>query len=309
MNAVAMAVNEKGRGGKKMTVSAELVVDAKAELGEGPSWDAGKQKLYWVDIMGQKVHSLDPGTGKMTSFDTGLFVGAAVPREKGGLILATHKGFYTLDVETGKISFIHDPEPDLSGNRFNDGKCDPAGRFWAGTMSFNEQDPTGSLYRLDADLSVHQMLDQITISNGLAWTSDHKTMYYIDSPTKQVVAFDYDLDTGEIHNKRTVITIPDGEGVPDGMAIDSEDKLWVAQFGGSKVSRWDPETGERLLTVSLPATNVTSCVFGGQNLDELYITTARKGLSKEQLEQQPQAGGVFRYKTDVKGTPTYLFKG
>lgn len=290
-------------------MKAELLIDAKATLGEGPCWDARKNLFYWVDIIEKKVHIYNPATKAAQSISVDHLVGAAVARESGGFILATKEGFYALDEKTKKMEFIHDPEDDLTGNRFNDGKCDPAGRFWAGTMHIDEKEPTGSLYVLHTDLTVKKMLEDITISNGLAWSSDYKTMYYIDSPTKQVAAFDYDLQSGLISNKRTVVTIPEGEGIPDGMTIDAEGNLWVAQWGGYKVSKWNPTTGKRLAEVDIPAKQVTSCVFGGEELNELYITSATTGLDEGELSAYPHSGGVFRVKTDVKGGETYVFKG
>lgn len=289
-------------------MEAQLVFDAKATLGEGPFWDARKQKLYWVDIMEKKIHIHHPDTNENEFITVDHLIGTVVARESGGFIAATQHGFYEV-AEDGTQTLIVDPEKELPDNRFNDGKCDPAGRFWAGTMHLDENEPSGSLYVLDQNLQVKKMLSNITISNGLAWTDDHKTMYYIDSPTKQVVAFDYDLSTGSISNKRVVVTIPEGEGIPDGMTIDADGNLWVAQWGGYKVSKWDPKTGKRLDEVKVPAKQVTSCVFGGKNLDELYITSARRGLDEEELTAYPHSGGVFRVKTDVKGSETFLFKG
>lgn len=287
----------------------KLVIDAKATLGEGPFWHPQKCVLYWVDIMEKKVHIHNPATNTNKSIDVGQYVGAVVPREDGGCILAMHNGFYALNEESEEITPLTDPESDIPTNRFNDGKCDPAGRFWAGTMSLNNGGPVGALYCLDTDLNVQKKVDHVTCSNGLAWSSDHKTMYYIDTPTKQVVAFDYQVQNGEIDNKRVVVTIPEGEGAPDGMTIDREGMLWVAHWGGYQVSRWNPQNGEKLSSIPVPAAQVTSCAFGGEQLDELYITTARIGLSEEALQEQPHAGGVFCYKTAVKGQPTNSFAG
>ncbi|MET3504600.1 SMP-30/gluconolactonase/LRE family protein [Halalkalibacter oceani] len=290
-------------------MKATLRIDAKSLLGEGPCWDGKSQRFYWVDILGKTVHCFQPETETTEVTEVGDLVGAVVVREQGGLLVATQTGFYTLDEATGEAELISNPEPELADNRFNDGKCDPAGRFWAGTMDIDEQKPSGSLYVLHPDRTVEQKLSDITISNGLAWSSDRKTMYYIDSPTKQVNAFDYELATGEITNKRVVVTIPEGEGIPDGMTIDQDDMLWVAQWGGYKVSRWNPRTGERIGEVAVPAKQVTSCCFGGEQLDELFITTARRGLSEEELQRYPHSGGVFHIKPGVKGTPSYSFKG
>ena len=204
---------------------------------------------------------------------------------------------------------MNNPEADVPGNRFNDGKCDPAGRFWAGTMAYENPVNQGSLYRMDTDLSVHKMLDNIGISNGLVWSLDHSTMYYIDTVAYTVRAFDYDIDTGDLKNERVAIHVPREMGGPDGMTIDSEGMLWVAHYGGSQVCRWNPETGEVLHTIKLPAKQITACAFGGKDLDTLFITSAAQQLSKEDLEQQPLAGGLFSIKPGYQGVKAYRFQG
>jgi sugar lactone lactonase YvrE len=294
---------------KELALQAELVLDAKAMLAEGPCWDAETQKLYWVDIMTGVVHTFDPVSGCNVGIEVKQYVGAVVLRQSGGLMLALKNGFHALDPVTGKLTPLTDPESHLPGNRFNDGKVDPAGRFWAGTMALSGDGSTGSLYRLDTDLSVHCLLRDIGCSNGLAWSVDGKTMYYIDTSTKKVAAFDYDLTTGAIDRYRVAVVIPEDGGVPDGMTIDAEGMLWVAQWGGSRVSRWNPQTGEELDSVSVPASQVTSCTFGGKEFDTLYITTAREGLDDEALLLQPLAGGLFAVRTSVKGASSFSFAG
>lgn len=285
-----------------MTV--ELIIDAKATLGESPSWDESLQILYWVDIIGMKCLTYHPSTNQQKTIQFDQMVGAVAPKENRGLIIALENGFYGLDDLKETPYLIMQSETSKSGNRFNDGKCDPAGRFWAGTMSLNGDKEMGALYCLNLDLAVSKKLDRISISNGLAWSPDNKYMYYIDTPTQNVVKFDYDVETGEINNRQEIIAINPNEGYPDGMTIDQEGMLWIAHFGGGKVSRWDPTTGTHIQDVTVPALNVTSCVFGGEELNELYITTAKMGD-----DQHEYAGGLFRIKTDVKGSPTYQFKG
>jgi len=287
----------------------ELVLDAKSVLGEGPSWDARRQCLYWVDIEGRKIHIYDPKSGSDREIEVPQRVGAVVPRASGGLVAALHDGFYAVDPDTGAVQPLVRSAEATEDVRFNDGKCDAAGRFLAGTMSISGVPQSGILYSLHTDLSVHKMVEQVTTSNGIAWSPDHKTMYYIDSPTKQIVAYDYDLDSGTIRNGRAVIRIPDGQGVPDGMTSDTEGMLWIAQWGGYRVTRWNPHNGECIATVSVPAARVTSCVFAGDDLSELYITTASVGLTDEQRKEQPHAGGLFRIKTNVRGMPTFAFEG
>ena len=287
----------------------ELVVDAKAVLGEGPSWDAKQKQWYWVDIMSKRIHRDDPQTGKNETIELDQPVGAVVPTREGDLIAAMQNGFYRISEDGSQITPLGDPEEDKPDNRFNDGKCDVTGRFWAGTMAMKGGGPVGALYTLEKDGTIVKKLDGVTISNGLAWSPDNKTMYYIDSPTRRIDAFDFDKDSGQIVNRRTVISFPGEEGVPDGMTIDAEGMLWVAHWGGWKVWRFDPNSGRVLDEIPVPAAHVTSCCFGGEDGNELYITTARIGLSDEELEKQPHAGGLFRIRTNVKGAPTYEYGG
>ncbi|OXM83550.1 SMP-30/gluconolactonase/LRE family protein [Paenibacillus rigui] len=287
----------------------ELVLDAQAQLGEGPCWDERSGLLYWVDIAGKKVHAFNPLDRSDRSVALDQMVGAAVVREAGGLVLAMEQGFYTLDWDTEQLTAIQDPEPGQAGNRFNDGKCDAAGRFWAGTMDKKEQGPAGALYCLESDRTVRKAIEGVTVSNGLGWSPDGRTMYYIDSPTKRVVAYDFDVETGSLTHRRTVVTIPADGGFPDGMTVDAEGMLWVAQWGGWQVSRWNPYTGEQLTAIPVPVERASSCAFGGANLDELYITTARIGATEEELAKQPHAGSLFCVKPGVAGLPTYRYGG
>jgi sugar lactone lactonase YvrE len=294
----------------KAQTIAELFLDARATLGEGALWDSKHRTLYWVDIIEKKLFVFDPSTKKNRAIDVGQFIGTVVPRQSGGVMLALHHGFFALDLETEKLTPIADPEKDLPDNRFNDGKCDPAGRFWAGTMSLVGKKNTGSLYRLDTNLSVHRMLDSVTTSNGITWSLDAKTMYYIDTPTRRVDAFDYDNETGAIKNRRPVVTLPETDGYPDGMTIDAEGMLWVAHWAGGRVSRWNPSSGKLLQTISLPVSRVTSCAFGGEKLDQLFITTAQIGRAGQMPpHHEPHAGAIFVAQPGTTGTPACLFAG
>ena len=289
--------------------SAECVLEAKAVLGEGPSWDVKRQRLLWVDIESSLVCVFDPVTRENKTFPTGSHVGSAVLSAKGDVIAATHQGFVRLNLDTGAFTPICDPEADLPGNRFNDGKCDPKGRFWAGSMGYDESKTTGNLYRLNEQLKAEKMLDGISISNGLAWSADQRTLYYIDTPTMRVDAFDFDPETSAISNRRTAIQIPEGIGYPDGMSMDAEGMLWICLWDGWAVTRWNPNTGEQLEKISLPVGRATSCCFGGRDLNELYITSASTRLSEEELAKQPLAGALFRVKPGVSGPPPFLFAG
>ncbi len=294
-----------------MTENLSIAVKTKSTLGEGTIWDDQRACLFWVDIFEGILHQFIPDTGEHKTIKTGGFLGSVVPSEKEALILLVDRSFVSLDWKKEKFKTIGEVEKELTGNRFNDGKCDPAGRFWAGTMPQAEDKPSGSLYCLNNDRSIEKKLDNISISNGIVWTSDQQTMYYIDTPTKQVWGFDYDNRNGNISNKRVVIDVPEQEGFPDGMTIDSEDNLWIAHWGGYQVAQWDPITGEKIFSVKLPVSQVTSCAFGGEELDQLYISCARKGLSDAALEQEPLAGSLFVYDTqgDYQGVPANRFSG
>jgi sugar lactone lactonase YvrE len=292
-----------------MNEQLECILEANALLGESPSWHEEGCFLYWVDIQRKELHVFDPETMGDRIINVGQLVGCVVPRKSGGVALALQNGFAGLDIETEKLTFLVDPESNLPANRFNDGKCDPAGRFLAGTMAANETPGAGSLYSLDTDLQVSILLTNLSISNGIGWSPDYSVMYFIDTPTRQIQAFDYDLDRGSISRRRVAVTIPDGAGYPDGMTTDEEGMIWVAMWGGAKVIRVNPKTGTLLRSVSVPSANVTSCVFGGSDRNELYITTARMGMGEIELNRYPQAGGLFRLKTDIIGIKTFEFGG
>lgn len=284
----------------------ELVLDARAQLGEGAIWDAGRQVLYWVDITGQKLHEFNPATRANRTWEMGQLIGTVVARRSGGVMVAVYDGFAAFNLDTAKLEIIADPEADLPDTRFNDGKCDPAGRFWAGTMSTKGVPGAGSLYVLDADHSVRRMVTGVGTSNGIVWSLDQRTMYYIDTKLQRVDAFDYDLATGNIGNRRVAVPIPADQGRPDGMTLDAEGMIWVAHWEGWRVTRWNPVTAELLATIKVPVARVTSCAFGGPQLDTLYITTARPAAD---VPGQPQAGGLFAVQLGVRGLPAFEYAG
>lgn len=292
-----------------MTNQPEVRVDIRALVGEGPIWHEDEQVLYWIDITSSKLFVFDPATNENRSYDVGQHVGTVVMRASGGVMLAVRDGFASFDLETETLTIINDPEPDQPGNRFNDGKCDPAGRFWAGTMAYENQSTQGSLYRLDADLSVHKMLGDIGISNGIIWTQDQSTMYYADTVANTVRAFDYDVATGDISNERVIIRPTKEMGPPDGLTLDAEGMIWLAHYGGGCVRRWHPETAEVLQTVELPARQITACAFGDKDLDTLYITSAAQNMDAAALAHEPLAGSLFSVKTGHQGVPSFKFAG
>ncbi|XID95864.1 SMP-30/gluconolactonase/LRE family protein [Paenibacillaceae bacterium WGS1546] len=286
----------------------EVLPVAKSVLGEGPLWIPDEDQLVWVDIESGRIHLYAPGTGNYRSVAVGQRIGAVVKAEDGRMVCAMESGFAFLDLAGGGLEPIADPEAHLPGNRFNDGKVDPAGRFWAGTMPMDGGGAAGSLYRLDGDGSVARMVGEIGCSNGLGWSPDGRTMYYIDTPTRRIDRFDYDAISGNIGNRRTAAVIPREHGYPDGMTVDAEGMLWVACWDGYGVSRIDPATGKLLERLELPVARVTSCCFGGESLDELYITSASVGLSEEQLRREPLSGSLFMHKPGVKGLPATEYK-
>jgi len=282
------------------------ILHAQAALGEGALWNPEARQLYWVDIEGRAFHIFDPGTRRDVAFPTEARGGTLVAPPAGDVLLALQTGIHQLNITTGQLTLLVNPltEPSL---RFNDGKCDPAGRFWVGTFDLEQKSRAGTLYRLDPDGRLHVMIRGITNSNGLAWSPDRRTMYYIDTPTLAVQAFDYDNATGSIANPRVVVRVPKHAGFPDGMTIDAEGKLWVALWGGGTVRRYDPQTGALLQAIEVPAPFTSSCAFGGPDLKTLYITTARGGLTPEQLEQFPLSGDVFAVEPGVRGVPACFF--
>jgi sugar lactone lactonase YvrE len=300
----------------------EVAVPPVAALGEGPRWDAASGTLLWVDIVGRAVHRYDPRSGADERRQVGDIPSLALPRIDGGVLVGMPGGVYTLEAasvpEGGpagpQAGSVAGPPPlvpieaDRPGNRTNDGACDPAGRLWVGTMARDEASPTAGLYRVGLDLSVTRVLHGTTISNGLGWSPDGATFYFIDSPTRRVDAFDCDPATGALANRRPLAVVEVDGAVPDGMSVDSEGCLWVALHGGWGLRRFAPD-GELLAEVRLPVARITSCCFGGPELRDLYVTTRRDGLGDAELAQQPLAGALLRLDSGVAGQPTYAFKG
>ena len=290
-----------------MTAAAiELVLDARAELGEGPRWDARGQRLLWVDIMSGRVHAFRPAGAACRNVDVGRPVGALAGAADGSIVLAVAGGFARLDWDSGRTRMLATVEEDRPQNRMNDGACDPAGRFWAGTMALDESAGAGALYRLDADLTVHTMLTGVTISNGIDWSLDGRRMYYVDSPTRRIDVFDFDPATGTIASRRPFVSVPAEAGVPDGLTVDADGFVWLALWGGAALRRYAPD-GALERTVPLPVSHPTSCAFGGADLDELYVTSARRPLTPDQRAREPMAGGLLRLRPGVAGRPANLF--
>lgn len=294
-----------GESIRMKTYRAEPAIEANNALGEGPVWDGRVRELTWVDIDGRTLLRYRPADGAVSRTGFDKKIGAAVPAVDGSWLLAMEDGFYRLDPATGQTALVAATEEPNPHNRLNDGKCDRSGRFWAGTMSAKWK-KDGSLYMLGEGGALTRKWSGIVCSNGLAWNEDDTVMYYIDTGDRAVYAFDYRAEDGAIANRRVLIDFSGEEGSPDGMTIDAEGMLWIAHWGGWQVTRWDPRTGRKLASVAVPAKNVTSCTFGGEGLDELYITSARNGNDDGELAEQPLAGALFRVKTDTAGLPVNL---
>lgn len=277
-------------------------------LGEGPHYEAKHNRLIWVDIEGCKIHRYDCTSGQTETIDCPQKPGAIVPRDDGNYISGMQDGIYIVDFEKGQFKLLSYLEKEIELHRCNDGKCDAYGRFWVGTYPMKGGQFTGSLYSLQDDEGVPQPhLHHIGCSNGMAWTSDNRTMYYIDSLTKKIDAFDYHIETGTLANRRTAIVIPEGMGIPDGMTIDKDNHVWVAHWGGWCVSHWNPLTGEMLGKIELPVSQVTSVCFAGEAMNKLYITSAKVGLNEQQLLREPLAGSLFIAEVEKQGKENYIY--
>ena len=283
----------------------ESIYPAKSTLGEGPVWSPQESALYWVDIIQKQLHRWQPANAQHELWTLPSEIGSYALREQGGAVVALKSGLHFFDFASGALEAVCDPEAELTDNRFNDGKCDRQGRFWAGTMGSGET-AVGSLYRLDSGGECHTMRGDLKISNGLGWSPDNATFYLTDSPLQTIFAYDFDVEAGTLSGERVFAKID--EGSPDGMTVDSEGYVWSAVWDGWRVNRFAPD-GTLTESVDMPVQRPTSCMFGGESLDELYITSASVGLSDAELSEQPEAGSIFRVKTEVKGLPEPRFKG
>ena len=282
-------------------VQPENVLAVRARLGEGPIWNAERQVLHWVDIYNRRVHTFDPATGKDTYIEVDTVVSGIFLEDETHLVLAQEDRLTRLDLHHKTTTPLVEIEADRPDNRLNDVRTDSRGRRWVGTMN-NDEQPRASLYRYDPDGSLHRMETGLSISNGLGWSPDQKTFYLTDSPRQAIYAYDFDVETGAISHRRPLITLTGESFYPDGLTIDSEGCLWSAMWNGWCVIRFDPQ-GHEMRRVLLPVPLVTSCTFGGENLTDLYITTASAGLSQAELKQSFEAGDLFRLRTEVRGQP------
>ncbi len=287
-----------------MSIEIQPVTDFPCALGEGPLWHPGEQRLYWIDIDGHRLHSWDPSSGGHQTYDTGCPVGCLGLRRGGGFVLATKRGFALWDLR-GPMQIIARPEAHKPDARFNDGAVDAAGRFWAGTYgaSFDS-----ALYRLDPGGAIERVLEGVDIPNGIGWDLQNRTMYFTDSTPRHIYAFDFDLPTGQIANRRVFVDSSDQPGVPDGLTVDAEGFIWSVRWGGWRIERFDPD-GKLERTIQLPVEFPTSCCFGGEQLDDLYLTSAAGPVADSERDKQPLAGRVLRVRTGIRGRAEPVFAG
>ncbi len=288
--------------------SIECIWSAETILGEAPFWCPEEKVLYWVDIEGKSVMRFDPANGGKERFPQNHQFGCIVKRAKGGFIAGTDAGLAFLDERLEVSEIIADPEADNPDNRFNDGKCDRQGRFWAGSADINEVDDNGTLYRVNGAGDVTGMVNGLIVSNGLGWSPDNGTMYFTDSGRGAIYAYDFDLASGDMENRRVFAEVDEADGFPDGLCVDAEGFIWSAHWDGWRITRYDPD-GRIDRVIDMPVPLVTSVAFGGENLDLLFVTTARLGLTEEQLKEAPQSGGLFCLDAGVRGLPEVPYQG
>jgi len=285
------------------------VIASRNRIGESPVWSSSENSLYWVDVEGkliQRWHAIDRA---VQSWSMGQAIGCIGLRERGGLVGASRTGFFFLDVASGKTMPISDPESGLPDNRFNDGKVDRRGRFWAGTRNFRDHEKaSGALYRLDGDLSVHHMEDGLRCPNGLAWSPDDRLMYLCDTWVRRIFVYDFDADDGVPRNRRLFAELTEIEGFPDGLTVDADGCIWNAHYNGWRISRYTPY-GNIDRIVRMPVQHVTSLTFGGPDFRTLYITSGCLRLTDEQRKAQATAGHVFAFDAQTQGLPEPRFTG
>jgi len=285
----------------------ECVVDGKNTLGESVIWHPVENVLYWVDVRAPALYRLRSDGAVDTIALPGL-AGGVVPRRAGGLAIALKDGFYTVDTASEAVELIVDPEPDRPDNRINDGRCDRAGRFWAGTMHVTIREPRGSLYRLDPDHRVTRVRGDITVPNSICFSPDDRTMYLADTYANIILAYDFSLADGTLSRERLFVDTTSHGGHPDGSCVDADGCMWNAEYRAARVVRYTP-AGTIDRWIALPVSQPTCCCFGGPDLDTLYITSSRQRMAPEALAREPLAGGVFAVRPGVQGLPEAAYAG
>ena len=293
----------------RLDLPVECVVDSRDTVGESPLWAAAESALYWVDIPAGRLHRWHPASGASQTWQLASAIGSIGLRANGGFVVAMRSGFHFFDPESGVTTFLCHPESGLATNRLNDGKVSPEGRFWAGTMDERvDKQPVGSLYRLDADHRCTRMAGEVTVSNGLAWSPDGRTMYHSDSRGGAIFKHTYEPDTGAIGPREVFVRMEPAWGRPDGGAVDEEGCYWSCGVSGGRVNRFSP-AGALIAWVPMPVTHPTMPCFGGPDGRTLYVTSLRENLSDDELAETPAAGGVFGFDAGVAGPPAALYRG
>ena len=291
---------------RDLRASPELVLDLHCDIGESPIWDADTSTLTFIDQTPGRVFRFDPGSGALSSFEVGHEIGAAIPRVDGGFVLTSDNGLLAVRKDGSPASLLVAIDAENSDTRLNDAKCDHVGRLWTGTFSRSFARNASALYRIDKDLCLTTAVREVSISNGIAWSPDGSRMYYADTATRGVDAFDYNMETGNLSNRRRFADIDRADGIPDGMTIDSEGHLWVALYLGGAIRRYAAD-GTWVGTIRLPVVGVTSCAFGGPHLQDLYITTAAHIAGRRERPRSPVDGALFRVRLQTAGLPEPKF--
>ena len=287
------------------TINVELAAKLDCNVGEGPFWDDVKQELYFVDIMNKHIKVFSPTSKSVETVQFNQEIGAVFLDHKSNLIVAARDGIFAATRDGVLETLLAPIELEDTSIRTNDAKCDAYGRMWVGTMAFDFTQGAAALFSFDSK-DLKKVVPDLTISNGIGWSLDKKTMYFIDSPTKRVDIFDFDLESGELGNRRPFLLLGDLDAFPDGLTTDEDGGVWVALFGGGEVRRFDPQ-GTLTHIVEVPVKQVTSCCFGGADMSELFITTAQNGMDSDSLIREPLAGSLFRAKTTFKGSKSNRF--
>ncbi|QDZ11929.1 SMP-30/gluconolactonase/LRE family protein [Devosia ginsengisoli] len=308
VGAAPMNINSYVRTDLVADPGVQCVLPWGAHLAEGPLWVPEEKRLYWVDILAPSVHRFDPATGDNREVVMPGLVSALLPRQGKGFVALAQNGVSAFDFETGAMSPLVNPEADIADNRFNDGRCDRRGRLWAGTMPLDATKPAGSLYVVNPDLTWRRADTGFSVANGLDWSPDDRTFYFVDSAPGRIYAYDFDIDDGAISNRRIFAEVPAASGRPDGLAVDSEGFVWCAIWDGWCVRRYAPD-GSIDREIRVPVPRPTSVAFGGDDLRTLYITTARVRLPSRVLAEAPFSGGLFGITVPVAGLPATKFPG
>ncbi len=294
---------------ESVDLGVECVSESHSLLGEGPMWSPRDGALYWVDILTPAIHRFDTATGTDTETKLGSMVSLVIPKATGGLLVATPGGLMTYDGDSKRLQAFCHPEAERPGNRYNDGKCDRMGRLWVGTLDMGTAANRGNLFRVEADGAWKKMDSGFTVANGMGWSPDNRRMYFTDSMRRTVYAYDFDLRSGEIANRRPLITLDATDGTPDGLTVDEDGCIWVAIWDAWRVSRYSPD-GQEMLRIKMPVPRPTSCCFGGENLDTLYVTSASVRLNADVLAAAPLSGSLFAVRVPgVRGLPETIFSG